>query len=246
VTTEATNRPNVVLVHGAFHGPWVWDAVAEGLREQGWEVHAVTLPSVADQTAPSFGLHDDAAAIGRILDTIAGPVVAVAHSYGGIPMTEAAANSPKVSHLIYLAAFCIDVDDSLLSALGWRLAKWSLMEGDKLSVVGPAEVFYADVEPEAAELAINRLRSSSLASFGERLGATLPTSVRSTYVICEQDCALPPDLQRHMALRCDDVRTLPTGHSPMLSAPADVITIIAEVGRGTDTAENDSPANTSA
>lgn len=246
MSTEATNRPKVVLVHGAFHGPWVREAVVESLRAQGWEVQAVMLPSVADQTAPSFGLRDDVAAIGRTLDTIAGPVIAVAHSYGGIPMTEAAASSPKVSHLIYLAAFCIEVDDSLLSALGWRLAKWSLMEGDKLSVVEPAEVFYADVEPQAAELAINKLRSSSLASFGERLGAALPTSVRSTYVICEQDRALPPDLQRQMALRCNDVRTLPTGHSPMLSAPADVVRIITEAGRGMNSPENDSSATTSA
>lgn len=229
---EKVNRPSLVLVHGAFHGPWVWDAVADSLVTQGWNVHAVKLPSVADQTAPSFGLHDDAGAIGRVLDTMCGPVVAVAHSYGGIPLTEAAAKSPKVSHLIYLAAFHIDVGESLLSALGGRLADWTRVDDDKLWIATPTDVFYADVEPEAATLATNNLRRSSLASFDEQLAAAPPPSVRSTYVICEQDRALPPELQRQMALRCDESRTLATGHSPMLSAPEEVVAIITDVAHG--------------
>ena len=36
-------RP-IVLVHGAWHGPWCWDHVAGRLRDLGHDVEAVTLP----------------------------------------------------------------------------------------------------------------------------------------------------------------------------------------------------------
>jgi alpha-beta hydrolase superfamily lysophospholipase len=36
-------RP-IVLVHGAWHGPWCWDEVADGLRAAGHAVDAVELP----------------------------------------------------------------------------------------------------------------------------------------------------------------------------------------------------------
>lgn len=34
----------VILVHGAWHGPWCWDEIAEGLRTAGHEVDVVELP----------------------------------------------------------------------------------------------------------------------------------------------------------------------------------------------------------
>ena len=34
----------IVLIHGAWHGPWCWDDVAAELRSRGHEVQAVTLP----------------------------------------------------------------------------------------------------------------------------------------------------------------------------------------------------------
>jgi alpha-beta hydrolase superfamily lysophospholipase len=33
----------VILVHGAWHGPWCWDDVAQRLAEHGHDVHALAL-----------------------------------------------------------------------------------------------------------------------------------------------------------------------------------------------------------
>jgi hypothetical protein len=41
----------------------------------------------------------------------------------------------------------------------------------------------------------------------------------TTYVICEQDQALPPAAQEAMATSSDHVERLPSSHSPMLSMP---------------------------
>ncbi len=37
-------RAKVVLVHGAWHGPWCWEGVVDALEAQGVDVHAVELP----------------------------------------------------------------------------------------------------------------------------------------------------------------------------------------------------------
>jgi hypothetical protein len=42
-------------------------------------------------------------------------------------------------------------------------------------------------------------------------------SVESTYLLCEQDRALSPDLQQRMARRCTNTISLSSSHSPFIS-----------------------------
>ena len=41
---RAKKQAKVVLVHGAWHGPWCWEGVVDALEAQGVDVHAVELP----------------------------------------------------------------------------------------------------------------------------------------------------------------------------------------------------------
>jgi hypothetical protein len=45
--------------------------------------------------------------------------------------------------------------------------------------------------------------------------------LRRHYILCEEDRAIPPEYQAHMArgFRARDVHRLPTSHSPFFSAP---------------------------
>jgi pimeloyl-ACP methyl ester carboxylesterase len=80
--TDSDNRPQILLIHGAFHGSWVWQKVLDRLAPRGWRVQTVDLPSVAAKGQLRHGLLDDAAEIRRRIEAIDGPVVVVAHSYG--------------------------------------------------------------------------------------------------------------------------------------------------------------------
>ena len=62
----------------------------------------------------------------------------------------------------------------------------------------------------------------------ERLTAAAWRNTPSTYVICDEDQALPPAAQEQMAKRATNIRRLPSSHSPMLSRPDEVAQIIAE------------------
>ena len=69
------SRPTVVLVHGAFADGSSWNEVIKQLQAEGVQV---TAPA-----NPLRGIAIDSAYIGSLLEQIPGPVLAVAHSYGG-------------------------------------------------------------------------------------------------------------------------------------------------------------------
>jgi pimeloyl-ACP methyl ester carboxylesterase len=54
----------------------------------------------------------------------------------------------------------------------------------------------------------------------------------STYVVCANDLAIHPDLQRLLAKRCTASVEWPVGHSPFLSAPGLVTDLVAELAGG--------------
>jgi pimeloyl-ACP methyl ester carboxylesterase len=229
-----TPMPTIVLVHGAWHGPWNWEKVENELNAAGWLVRAVELPSVARTAGPRFGLHDDAEVVRQHIADIDGPVVIAAHSYGGVATTEGAADLPNVRHIMYLAAFQLDIGESVLSACSGKPPQWWDINGDTVTPRNPGDVFYADLAPEDSDRAIAHLRPQSLVAFTERLEAAAWRTVPSTYVVCEQDRAIPVAAQDQMSARATNTRRLSSSHSPFLSMPGEVARLIADVASQRD------------
>ena len=93
----------VVMVHGAWHGPWCFERVVPLLRDADVDARAVALAGE--------GYESDVASVRDALDGIAGDVVLLGHSYGGAVITEAGVH-PAVRHLVYLCAFALDEGES--------------------------------------------------------------------------------------------------------------------------------------
>lgn len=222
------DRPALLLIPGAWHGAWVWQKVQDRLGPMGWMARTVELPSVAAKGEPRHGMLDDAEVIRQHLQASDGPVVIVAHSYGGVPVTQAAAGLPQVQHIVYVAGFQLDVGDSLLGVFEEPPPLW-IVDGDTISVDRPVERFYGDVPPGDAAWAENLLRPSSYTTVTESLTAAAWRNIPSTYVICEHDQAFAPAAQEQMARRAADVRRLPSSHSPMSSRPAELTQLITDV-----------------
>ena len=53
----------------------------------------------------------------------------------------------------------------------------------------------------------------------------------STYVVCEQDRALDPELQLEMARRCATTVRISASHSPFISMPADLARLLAAIAQ---------------
>src|SRR3954467_10701233 len=94
---------NIVLVHGAWADGSGWKGVYDILVKDGFNV------SIVQEPETSF--KEDVAATKRLIALQDGPCVVVAHSYGGVVITEAA-NDPKVMALVYVAAHMPDAGES--------------------------------------------------------------------------------------------------------------------------------------
>ncbi|WP_433455114.1 alpha/beta hydrolase [Streptomyces sp. CA-142005] len=224
MTSAETNQPAILLVHGAWHGAWCWEKLAPELTALGWRVATVDLPSASADPENTAGMYDDARVVHERLAGIDGPVTVLAHSYGGLPATEAAAGAANVSRLLYLSAFQLDEGDSLAGQSGGQLPSGDT--GTLPANEDPVNYFYADVAPEDAERAAARLVRQTVKSFSEPLTVATWKAVPSSYILCEQDQALPLAFQEAMAVRSKRSYRLPTSHSPFLSAPARLARLI--------------------
>lgn len=221
----------VVLVHGAFGGSWVWELVRPLLDERGVPTVVVDLPSVGADPSDTAGLAGDAAAVSEALDGGAGPYVVCAHSYGGVPVTQAVAGRSDVAQLVYLCAFLPAAGEALMALTGGP-APWIELLDDGRVQINPAHaqtVGYADCPPDVRDAAVARLRPQVPLTFGEPVSAGRPAHVPTTYVICTEDKSLPVELQRDVfAPRADEVVELASGHSPFFSMPERVAELLGE------------------
>ena len=230
----------ILLVHGACHGAWCWRDVIPLLEARGHRVRAIDLPSHGDDPTPLGDVTLDAYAR-AILDALEGPTVVVGHSMAGYPISVAAdMDASRIARLVYLCAYVPKAGYSLVEmrklAARQPILKALLRseDGTSFSVIPEhaREVFYHDCPDEAVDYALERLCPQAVApqAMPVTLGETWAGVPRS-YIVCEDDNAVPVELQRDMARDFPDVRSLPGSHSPFFAQPdalADLIHDIAQ------------------
>ena len=208
-----------VLVHGAWHGAWCWDAVIEGLALFDLDAVAVDLPMT------SFS--EDVRCVQDAIASAGEPLLLCGHSYGGAVITEAGAQQPHVDRLLYICAVAPAKGEATLRPGDERLTlprnTWIRIEPDKAK-----ETLYSDVDSADAASAISRLRPLSLDCFATPLTAAAWRERTSTYLICSRDRSMPLGRQQEYARRCSTVLQLDSGHSPFLTVPAALAALIAE------------------
>ncbi len=100
----------IVLVHGGWHGGWVWREVEDLLRARGHRVFSPTMTGLGERAHLAHAditpdLHvDDICGVLRANELT--DVTLVGHSYGGFIIAGVASRMPdRVSALVYLDAF---------------------------------------------------------------------------------------------------------------------------------------------
>ncbi|MGB3909311.1 MAG: alpha/beta hydrolase [Pseudolysinimonas sp.] len=231
--SATSTRPRIILVHGAWVGPWEFEPIVQILRGDGWDVDAIDLPS----TGSTEGLLADAAAVTAAIERADGPVVLVGHSYGGAPITQAGAH-PSVERLVYVAAFALDAGESALAAMGGVLPDaWGVDNGQVTmgrTREERVEMIASDMPPgvprEVSEQLADLFRPQSLQSLIEELTQVGWRTKPSTYILTENDGIVPPPFQESLAARSGaDVIRIPHGHAPFQEDPAGFAALLARV-----------------
>lgn len=184
-TEEAGQLTAVVLVHGLYHRPDHFAAVADRLRAAGTEV---VVPELHRGSLPA-----DTAAVQAVIDALPEPPIVLGHSYGGSVIT----GVHGAAHLVYLAAFVLD-DGESAAALGGtspQLQEAITPELDGSTSLHPdqaLDVLFSDCPEPFAARAVGLLRAQS-----PGCGRGVPERhswkhIPSTYVVCAQDRAIDP------------------------------------------------------
>lgn len=228
--TTAAQPPrihNIVLVHGAWADGSSWDKVILLLEKRSFHVTAVHLPFTT--------LADDAATVKRTLALQDGPVLLVGHSYGGAVITEAG-DDPKVTGLVYVAAFAPDQGQSA----GDQNSQYPPTPGDKefrsdanafltLTDQGVAEDFAQDLTAAEKQLiAATQGQVSGPNEVGAKVTTAAWKSKPTFYIVADQDRMIDPELEKKLAEQMHAVTIhISSSHVPMLSHPAQVANFIA-------------------
>lgn len=224
--------PTLLLVHGSWHGPWCWEKLAPELDR--WQIpwRTVALPCVGDDPKALGGVAEDVAVIEKAAALEAGEVVVLAHSYGGVPVTQARFGS-NVSRLIYLGAFMPDAGQSLVDLLPpGPLPPFVSDNRDGTTSVRPdlaVATFYADCDLTTANWAASRLRRHNGICNITPVTRAGWRDLPSTYILLTQDSACPTTTQRQVCRQAETVVELAGSHSPFLSKPAILADILAGI-----------------
>jgi len=232
----------IVLVHGAWADSAGWSGVISRLQDEGYTVWAV--PN------PLRGLSADAAYVASILNTIPGPIVLVAHSYGGAVITNAATGNSNVKALVYIDGFAPDEGET-----GFQLLGMAPPPGASPSCVldAPDAIFNAvpypgapsgdfdiylkpEVYPscfantiaakQAAVLAASQ-RPITLFASAEPSGPPAWKTIPSWYLVGTLDKVIPPYVQMFMAERANaQIVQVKAPHPSMISNPQAVADLI--------------------
>jgi pimeloyl-ACP methyl ester carboxylesterase len=229
------DQPTLLLVHGAWHGPWCWEKLTPELDRRGIPWRTVALPSVGTDPGTLGGVADDARAIEVAAAAVAGDVVVLCHSYGGVPTTQATFGG-NVRHLIYLGAFMPDMGQGLVNLLPpGPLPPFVRDNGDGTTSAAPEHVvatFYADVEPALATWAAGHLRPHNGICNVTPVTRASWREVPSTYILLTEDFACPTIVQRQVCRQAGAVIEMAGSHSPFLSKPAALADVVAGVLSG--------------
>jgi pimeloyl-ACP methyl ester carboxylesterase len=227
------SQPTVVLVHGAFADGSSWNDVIERLQAQGVQV---TAPA-----NPLRGIAIDSAYIGSLLEQIPGPVLAVAHSYGGAVITNAATNANNVVGLVYVAAFAPDegeplgavASDSKDSVVFPTLIplQYPTGEGQEQTAteftVDPEkfhEVVAFDLSVEQTALMAATQRPLAEGVFSEPTGVPAWKKLPSWAVVPSGDKVVGTDVVRSMAERAGATITEAEGSHVILMSQPEIVT----------------------
>ncbi|WP_088347023.1 MULTISPECIES: alpha/beta hydrolase [Rhodomicrobium] len=228
-----SEKPTIVLVHGAFADASSWNGVIKILAKDGYPVVAAA--------NPLRSVKGDADYVASLLAGIKSPVVLVGHSYGGSVISEAANGNANVKALVYVAAFAPDAGETAAglsgkfpgSTLGPTLAPPVALTGGGKDLYIQQDKFgaqfAADVPKAEAVLMAAGQRPITEAALNEPSNAPAWKAIPSWFVYGDKDLNIPPQALAFMAERAQSKQTVAVkgaSHVVMISHPEPVAKLI--------------------
>ena len=206
-----------VFVHGSLQGSYSWKKVTRLLKKNNRKFVCLDLPSCGYDLDTLGDMNDDIDCIKKALDETQGQKILVAHSYGGMPITQASADREDIDTLVYLCAFMPDVGDSIRHLSEKPPAFFKQVNDGKA-------VQHADASIHGDKITYQSTKPFTTAI--EKCGwHTIP----SVYILCTEDHDIPTAKQQKMSGRAGKVIPLKSGHYPFFTHTQDLVDILLDL-----------------
>lgn len=224
---------NIVLVHGLYADGSSWAKVIPLLQAKGYQVTAVQNPTTS--------LEADVDAVKRTLALQDGPTILVAHSYGGMVISQAGVD-PKVKGLVYVAARAPEAGEDYPAlaakfppAPAAKGLQWSADGFGVLSQQAFLQDFAGDLPKQEANVFFSVQQPFAKAIATAKTDAAAWQSKPSWYAVSTQDRTINPELQRFMAKRMNaHTIELAASHVSLISHPREIADLIEEAASEAD------------
>jgi pimeloyl-ACP methyl ester carboxylesterase len=231
-----SDKPTVVLIHGAFADGGSWAPVTKVLLDQGYTVRVPGLPLRS--------LIGDSAYIKSVVEHVDGPVLLAGHSYAGSVITVAGV-AENVVGLVYVNAYANEENESITqlqsgfraSELGPKLVATPFpidgaQPGTDISVAVDAfpEIIALGVDEETAKLFAVSQRPIAAVAFDESSPVAAWKTKPAWGVVSSADRTINPDVERFGYKRAGfkKVIELDAPHLVTQTHPAEVAALIVE------------------
>ncbi|GAB3842568.1 alpha/beta fold hydrolase [Nesterenkonia populi] len=229
---------DVVLIHGAWTGPWLWQKFAPHLTRQGHRVHALSVPGVGEEEPFPGSLNRLTARMEEKLGETEGPYIFVGHGEGGIVATELAERlAEQTAGVVFIGGIMLPHGYSFadirrdLQLFGSN-SFWghlTFFDGRRSSMLpadaAPSLLFHR-AEPADAQRAAQLLRpqSEALRDIKPAWTAYRFGKLPRLFVETLGDRAIPLAAQRRMQqlIPGAEAVSLDADHCPMLSMPEEL------------------------
>lgn len=250
------DKPVILLAHGAWHPPYLYNSFKHALDVRGYEL---LVPELATMGVGITGRSWDAD-VAMLLENVTPlfdqgkSVIVVGHSYGGIPACIATrGNTVNERHLagkkggfcqlVFLAAFAMPAKDmSVLSVSGGSWLPWHQVIEFEAGSGKPSQLFvndkakhllYNDFPADKAQTMFDSLIPCSYEAFTTGVDFAVPdVTIPKTFIVCENDALFPPEHQKGLATACgQDLRQIKVsgGHSAFASVPEELAEALVQL-----------------
>jgi pimeloyl-ACP methyl ester carboxylesterase len=210
------------LIHGAGDVGWYWHLVEGELRRRGHTTVAPDLPIEDDEAT----LSDHAAVVLDAIGPIGGEgeLVIVGQSYGGY-VAPIVAERAAADLLVLVAAMIPQPGESADEM--WEATGWRMPPGDTIAV------FYHDVDPALAAVAMAHERRQSSATSGDPWPLNAWPDVETRFILCRDDRFFTAGWLRQVVRDRLGVEPdeLDSGHTPALSHPVQLVDMLESFRR---------------
>jgi len=235
------NKPHFLLIHGAWHGGWVWNEISDILRYQRYSVSTPTLTGLGEKkhllsskiTIETF-IED---VVNHIIFENLNNIILVGHSFAGSVISGVADKlKDRIQKLIYFDAMILidgqkpfDITPKETVEQRIELAK---KFGNNISIPAPSADAFGVFDIKKSLLLEEKLTPHPLSTFQSKLilkneiGNGIPLS----YIFCTKPVYKSLESSREVVRKMKwPIFELNAGHDAMLTHPKETLNLLMKI-----------------